>query len=100
MKTLMLVAIRCSLMFTAVTGSLVCVQPAQAHTVTLQQVGANVVATGSGRLNLTALTFLRPGQVTGGAVIGPNVPLIQTGPTGLVNFDLYGGLFTGPTNFG
>ena len=49
--------------------------------VTLQQVGANVVATRSGRLNLKGLTFLGPGQVTGGAVIGPNVPLIQTEPT-------------------
>jgi hypothetical protein len=103
MKRLILAAIRCSLMFTAVTGSLVCVQPAQAYTnytVKLKQVGANVVATGSGSINLTGLTFLGPGQVSGGAMIGPNVPLIQTGPTGLVNFDHYGALFIGPTNFG
>jgi len=39
MKTLILAAVRCSLIFTAVTGSLVCVQPAQAYTVTLEQVG-------------------------------------------------------------
>jgi hypothetical protein len=53
MQTLILAAIRCSLMFTPVTGSLVCVQPAQAYTVTLQQIGANVVANGSGAINLT-----------------------------------------------
>ena len=57
MKTLILAAIRCSLMFTAVTASLFSVQPAQAYTVTLQQVGSNVVATGSGPINLTGLTF-------------------------------------------
>jgi hypothetical protein len=57
MKTLILAAIRCSLMFTAVTGSVVCVQPTQAYAVTLEQVGSNVVATGSGALNLAGLTF-------------------------------------------
>ena len=57
MKTLILAAIRCSLMFTAVTASLFCVRPAQAYTVTLQQMGSNVVANGSGAINLTGLTF-------------------------------------------
>ena len=57
MKTLILAAIRCSLMFTAVTASLFSVRPAQAYTVTLEQVGANVVANGSGAINLTGLTF-------------------------------------------
>ena len=37
--------------------SLFSVRPAQAYTVTLQQVGSNVVATGSGAVNLTGLTF-------------------------------------------
>jgi VPDSG-CTERM motif len=83
----------------AVTSSF-SVQPAQAYTVTLEQVGANVVANGSGAINLTGLTgltfpsgdFVVPqmnasfgailtGQVLGGAV---------TGYTG----------FTGPTSFG
>ncbi len=58
MKTFILAAIRCSLMFTAVTASLFCVRPAEAYTVTLQQVGANVVATGSGPLDLTGLTLV------------------------------------------
>jgi hypothetical protein len=53
MKTLILAAIRCSLMFTAVTASLFSVRPAQAYLVTLEQVGSNVVANGSGAINLT-----------------------------------------------
>ena len=57
MKTLILAAIRCSLMFTAVTASLFSVRPAQAYTVTLEQMGSNVVANGSGAINLTGLTF-------------------------------------------
>ena len=40
------------------------VQPAQAFTITLEQVGSNVVATGSGAINLTGLTF------AGGGFIG------------------------------
>src|SRR4051794_41340980 len=59
MKTLILAAIRCSLMF-LVTASLLSVQSAQAYTVTLQQVGSNVVATGSGPINLTGLAFVGP----------------------------------------
>ena len=57
MKTPILAAIRCSLMFTAVTASLFSVRPVQAYTVTLEQVGSNVVATGSGAFDLTGLTF-------------------------------------------
>ena len=37
--------------------SLFSVQPAQGFTVTLKQVGSNVVATGNGPINLTGLTF-------------------------------------------
>ena len=99
MKTLIHAAIRCSLMF-LITASLFSVQPAQAYSVTLQQVGSNVVATGSGPINLTGLTFAQSGQVIGGAFIQPIAARIQTGPTGLVNFDLYRGLVTGPTSFG
>jgi hypothetical protein len=57
MKTLILAAIRCSPVFTAVTGSLVSVQPAQAYTVTLQQIGNNVVANGNGAIDLMGLIF-------------------------------------------
>ena len=58
MKILILAAVRCSLIFTAVTASLFSVRPAEAYTVTLQQIGSNVVATGSGAINLTGLSFL------------------------------------------
>ena len=61
MKTLILAAIRCSLMFAAVTAPLFSVRPAQAYTVTLQQMGSNVVANGSGAINLTGLTFFSSG---------------------------------------
>jgi hypothetical protein len=84
-------------MFTAVT-SLVCVQPAQAYTVTLQQIGSNVVANGSGAINLTGLTFQGStfGTITG---IRANTGSIGTGPLAQLNFDFYTG-FTGPTSFG
>ena len=97
MKTLTLAAIRCSLMFTAVT-SLFCVQPAQAYTVTLEQIGSNVVANGSGAINLTGLTFSLPGSLLVG--IRSLTGVILTGPTGsTADVGLYAG-FTGPTNFG
>ena len=95
MKTLIPAAIRCSLMFTAVAGSLVCVQPAQAYTVTLQQMGSNVVATGSGAINLMGLHFL--GTVETEIFIQAMVGAIFTGQ--LADTDFYRG-FTGPTNFG
>src|SRR5437764_9073039 len=65
---------------------LLSVRPAQAgYTVTLQQVGPNVVATGSGTIDLTGLTFSR--QSTRNPEIQPNCcpyeqgALIFTGPT-------------------
>src|SRR5262245_24434169 len=98
MKTLILAAIRCSLIFTAITP-LVCVRPAGAYTVTLQQMGANVVATGSGAINLTGLTFSSPGAFFT-ARIRAETGVIFTGPPGgSGNVDLYTGI-TGPTSFG
>ena len=76
--------------------SLFSVQPAQAYTVTLQQMGSNVVANGSGPINLTGLTFDGPGFQSGD--IQANAPLIRTGAAAPVFF--YRGSFTGPTNFG
>jgi hypothetical protein len=96
MKTLIPAAIRCSLTFTAVAASLFCVRPAQAYTVTLDQVGANVVATGSGAINLTGLTFVSGGLVATGAM-GPNIALLTVADgTGLSQ---YTG-FSGPSSFG
>jgi len=85
-------------MFTAVAvTSLVCVQPAQAYTVTLQQVGSNVVANGSGAINLTGLTFITSvDDVNPGA--NAALGLIATGPFA-ASVDAYQGL-TGPTDFG
>ena len=65
MKTLILAAIRCSLMFT-VTASLFSVQPTQAYTVRLLQMGSNVVANGSGAINLTGLIFQGTSSVGAG----------------------------------
>ena len=97
MKTLVLAAIRCSLMFTAVAA--LSVQPAQAFMVTLEQVGSNVVATGSGAINLTGLTFL--GSISSGnfSALNPAFGSISTGPSGSQNLDEYSG-FTGPASFG
>jgi VPDSG-CTERM motif len=96
MKTLILAAIRCSLMF-LVTGSLFSVQPAQAYTVTLQQIGSNVVATGSGPINLTGLTLSFPGAISF-VVVFASVGQIETGPVGRL-IDGYTG-FAGPPSFG
>ena len=97
MKTLILAAIRCSLMFTAVTGSLFSVRPAQAnYIVTLQQVGPNVVATGSGAFDLTGLPVKARGFSQ--TLIQPFLGNIVTGSS---NFcDVYGTTITGPSNFG
>src|SRR6478752_2764830 len=54
-----------------VLGWLLSVQPAEAgYTVTLQQVGPDVVATGSGAIDLTGLTFYQSGSV--GPGLRPN----------------------------
>ena len=96
MKTLILAAIRCSLMFTAVSASLFSVRPAQAYTVTLQQAGANVVANGSGAINLMGLTFVSPFNTLRG--IKADIAFIRTGSLSNIA-DGYTG-FTGPTSFG
>jgi hypothetical protein len=84
------------LALTAVTASLFSIRPAQAYTVTLEQVGSNVVANGSGAINLTGLTFIISGADNPGIV--PSLGVISTGPFAS-SIDVYQG-FTGPTNFG
>src|SRR5438309_10843861 len=50
-----------------VLAQLLSARPAQAgYTVTLQQVGPDVVATGSGPIDLTGLTFFQSGSVNPG----------------------------------
>jgi len=73
------------------------VQPAQAYMVTLKQVGSDVVATGSGPINLTGLNFVISTVLS--AQINSTVAAIGTGPAFPVAGDLYNG-FSGPTSFG
>jgi hypothetical protein len=97
MKTLILAAIRCSLMFTAVTASLFSIRPAQAnYIVTLQQVGPNVMATGSGAFDLTGLPVKARGSSQ--PLIQPFLGNIVTGSSN--SCDVYGTTITGPSNFG
>jgi hypothetical protein len=71
--------------------------PAQAvYVVTLQQVGANVVATGSGSIDYTGLTDV--GTISGSAVF-PNLGIISVGSGAASAHPLYGGI-TGPSSFG
>jgi hypothetical protein len=73
-------------------------QSARAYTVTLQQVGSNVVANGSGAINLTGL-FSDGVYTPGSPALEANVGFIETGlpPS---NLDGYRGFTHGPTSFG
>src|SRR6476620_10638048 len=78
-------------------------QSAQAgYVVTLHQVGPDVVATGSGAINLTGLTFSQSGSVNPslrGARVAPVASsFIYTGATSS-SVDFYSGA-TGPMSFG
>jgi len=82
----------------AATASLLIMRsPAQAgYMVTLEQVGSNVVATGSGPIDLTGLTFVLTTRAF--SAISPGGGDIVTG-TFAAFIDQYTG-FSGPTNFG
>src|SRR4029077_7822275 len=67
-----------------------------AYVVTLPQQGPNVVATGSGTIDLTGLSF-QFNQPNDPSSMDPSVPEIVAGATGTLA--LYEGS-TGPTNFG
>jgi len=87
---------RCHL---AAVTSLFSVQPAQAYTVTLEQIGANVVGTGSGALNFIDLNF--DSFLHTNAQINPSGGTILTGLQDQVFAeDIYTGSITGPTSFG
>jgi hypothetical protein len=78
-------------------GSGVSAPPAQAaYVVTLEQEGPNVVATGSGTIDLAGLSF-QFNQPNDPSSMDPSVPEIVTGATGTLA--VYEGS-TGPTNFG
>jgi hypothetical protein len=57
--------------------------------------GANVVATGSGAINLLGLNFLSPGSAAAGITAGDASITMGEAP-----LDIYHGFLTGPTNFG
>src|SRR5262245_33260854 len=80
---------------TIVVTSLFCVWPAQAYAITVEQVGPNVVATGTGAISLTGLSFFNPGSV-GTASVWPVTGRISMASG---NADTYIG-FTGPSSFG
>src|SRR5215472_17217791 len=65
-------------LFAIAVTSLFSVQSAQAFTMTLEQVGLNVVATGSGAFNLMGLTSQGIGM-GGVALVQANTGLIQIG---------------------
>ena len=74
--------------------------PAQAgYVVDLTQVGSDVVATGSGAIDTTGLSFVS--SFNNSAFIGPSIGLIYTGPAfpDLSEVDRYNGI-AGPTSFG
>ena len=83
----------------AVSASLLIIgSPVQAgYIVTLQQIGPNVFATGSGALDLTGLTYAVSGS--GGSAMEPSSAFIITGTSNGPD-DLYRGSISGPTSFG
>ena len=76
-----------------------CTPPAQAaFVVDLTQEGSNVVATGSGSINLTDLSlFISGGHVSG--QMDPSLGVMIIGPISITLDDAYTGI-TGPKNFG
>jgi hypothetical protein len=72
--------------------------PAQAgYMVTLAQVGSNVVATGSGPIDLTNLSV--KAVATAQPSLNPSTAQIVTGPTNFPNVDFFTGI-SGPMSFG
>jgi hypothetical protein len=70
-------------------------QAGAALIIDVSQVGANVVATGSGTIDLTGLTYLGGFSTNAGTI--PDIALIYVGPSGTL--DVYTGA-SGPTSFG
>jgi hypothetical protein len=89
-----------TLLCAATASLLILSQPAQAgYMVTLQQVGSNVVATGSGPIDLTGLTFSSSGAGAAPELHPSLIASIQTGPTPFAIVSVYMGV-SGPTSFG
>jgi hypothetical protein len=66
--------------------------------VTLAQVGSDVIATGSGAIDLAGLSFVQTYSEQG--AIQPDNGSITTAPASLTAYYIYNGTITGPTSFG
>src|SRR5262245_38688555 len=84
-------------LFVIAVTSLFSVRPVEAYTVTLKEVGSDVVANGSGAINLTGL--FSPGSTFGVPAIQPESGVIIMGPIDPTDGTEYLGI-TGPPNFG
>jgi hypothetical protein len=67
-------------------------------TVTVQQVGSNVVATGSGSIDTSILGSAGFGPEV--AYLGPSTSTVFVGPATTIIPDVYQAAITGPSNFG
>jgi hypothetical protein len=99
MKTVKRIARAAALGVAMLIGSSLCASPAQAaYIATLVQQGSNVVATGSGTLNLASLSII-PGTFSTEASILPIIGLLFIGVPFNEFISSYTGV-TGPTSFG
>jgi hypothetical protein len=71
---------------------------ASPYTVTLEQVGSNVVATGSGNIDLTGLLTQGSGGPQLGGVIDPTIPAVGDGTGDYVQYTSFA--VSGPSSFG
>ena len=85
MKLLLTAAAGCAFFCAAATAQ------ASTFTVTVDQVGLNVVATGSGTIDTNDLTIIPPGVHSTGAFIVPAAGDIITGSPSGTNYDGYTG---------
>jgi len=69
-----------------------------AYTVTFEQEGSNVVASGMGTIDLAALSIFE--NASAEASMAPFEGILDTGPTSFTLVDEYQGAITGPTSFG
>ena len=67
------------------------------YVVTIEQVGANVVATGIGEIDTTGFPGASATGSSAPAVVGPDVPYIYIGTGGWADYSIS---ITGPSNFG
>jgi len=82
-------------LFGIAVTSLFPVQPVQGFTITMEQIGSNVVANGSGAIELTGLSFLFGGIAIPN--ISPNTASLSVGQSASV--DAYSAI-SGPASFG